>query len=64
MQTNEVMSTVETTGKSLKQWHASLKRVRLDVIGDFAGSELFMIDGNSLLRHVLADELIDMNGLS
>ncbi|KAI5803279.1 DEAD/DEAH box helicase-like protein [Peziza echinospora] len=55
------MSTVETTAGSLKEWYSSLKRVRLDVIGDFAGSELFMIDGNSLLRHVLGDELIDMN---
>ncbi|CAH0053142.1 unnamed protein product [Clonostachys solani] len=38
---------------SLKTWYAHLRPNTVDIVGDFAGKELFLIHGESLLRHCL-----------
>ncbi|KAI0262214.1 P-loop containing nucleoside triphosphate hydrolase protein [Gloeopeniophorella convolvens] len=43
------------------KWYKELagKKARwMDLIGDYAGSECFVLDGESLLQHVLDDELL------
>ena len=35
---------------------------RVDLVGDYAGAELFIIGGESLLLHCLADQMIDFTG--
>ena len=39
--------------------YESLSARRVDLIGDYAGSELFLIDGDSLLRHCFSDSRLD-----
>jgi hypothetical protein len=36
--------------------------MHIDLIGDYAGKELFLIDGDSLLRTSFEDSRIDFNG--
>ncbi|KAF8427711.1 hypothetical protein EV426DRAFT_682724 [Tirmania nivea] len=48
------------TGK-LEKWFRSLHPIRMDIVGDFAGRELFIIEGDSLLQVAFSDERIDMN---
>lgn len=48
-------------------WYSSIPTVRIDIHGDFAGSELFLVQGDTLVRHVLTTAAIqgaavDMNG--
>ena len=46
----------------LERWFRTLSPTRIDLIGDFAGRELFIIEGDSLLRTAFSDERIDMYG--
>lgn len=34
----------------------------IDLVGDYAGKELFVIEGDSLLRECFEDERIDFDG--
>lgn len=43
-------------------WYAKLRPLLLDLVGDFAGKELFFIDGDSLCLHVLQDPRIEIEG--
>lgn len=46
--------------KILLPWYSGLVPTHMDLIGDFAGSELFMIEGDSLLRNAFNDTRIEM----
>ncbi|KAF8446567.1 hypothetical protein BDZ91DRAFT_753278 [Kalaharituber pfeilii] len=46
--------------RKLESWFSTLLPIRMDVVGDFAGRELFVIEGDSLLRIAFSDERIDM----
>ena len=35
---------------------------RVDLVGDYAGQELFLIDGDSLLLRCLSDSKLDFDG--
>ncbi|KAH8085472.1 P-loop containing nucleoside triphosphate hydrolase protein [Cristinia sonorae] len=43
-----------------ERWYSLISRRgrTMDLIGDYAGSELFLIDGNSLLQEILDDDLL------
>lgn len=44
--------------------YRNLSSRRVDLIGDYAGNELFLIDGDSLLLHCFIDQCLDLqNGL-
>jgi hypothetical protein len=47
----------------LREWKKHLCPRRIDLIGDYAGRELFIVEGDSLLRQALSDERIDMEGI-
>ena len=50
------------TARALKtlneRWFSKLKTRWIDIIGSFAGKELFLVDGYSLIRHILDDPLL------
>ena len=48
--------------KSLYSWYSKKKPVFTDLVGEFGGQELFVLDGDSLLRKVLADEALGFDG--
>ena len=37
---------------------------RVDLVGDYAGKELFLLDGDSLLLKCFGDPQLDFNGIS
>lgn len=45
----------------LNKWYTRLRPLRVDLVGDYAGSELFVVDGDSLLRHLWSDSRIDFD---
>ena len=53
-----VSSKAETKDQIL-QWYSKLFSRRVDLVGDFAGSERFLIHGESLLLHCFSDAQID-----
>lgn len=58
------MATQESNGSSkpqnaLFEWYARIYSRRVDIVGDYAGNELFLVDGDSLLLHCFSDEHID-----
>ncbi|KAF4582000.1 DEAD-like helicase [Ophiocordyceps camponoti-floridani] len=44
---------------TLTSWFESISKLRVDIIGDFAGKELFAIHGDSLLLHCLTQARVD-----
>lgn len=45
--------------KDLLLWYKTLSPLRVDIVGDFAGKELFAIHGDSLLLHCVANARVD-----
>lgn len=43
----------------LLDWYQSVHARRVDLVGDYAGSELFVVELDSLLLHSFSDELLD-----
>jgi hypothetical protein len=43
------------------RWYQTLFPYRLDLIQEYAGDEHFIVDGDSLLRHVFADPRLDFS---
>ncbi|KAF9767376.1 hypothetical protein IL306_000075 [Fusarium sp. DS 682] len=48
--------------KILQKWYQEQRPLTVDIIGDFAGQELFVIHGESLMRHCLAEATVDFDG--
>lgn len=49
---------------SITSWYDACKPIWIDLVGDYAGKELFLVEGDSLLRECFEDERIDFNGKS
>jgi len=47
----------------LLQWHKSIKPLKVDIVGDFAGKELFAIHGEALLAHCVREAKVDFSGM-
>lgn len=43
-------------------WYDETRPMWIDLVGDYAGKELFLLEGDSLLRECFADERIDFQG--
>ena len=41
------------------RWYDSSRPMFIDLVGDYAGKELFLLEGDSLLRECFEDERID-----
>lgn len=52
-----------TEATSVLTWYESQVRARrVDIIGDYAGKELFLIEGDSLLLDCFSDPKLDFEG--
>lgn len=47
---------------SVLSWYDTTRPTFLDLVGDYAGKELFLVEGDSLLRECFEDERIDFDG--
>ncbi|RAK85618.1 DEAD/DEAH box helicase [Aspergillus costaricaensis CBS 115574] len=50
-----------TNPQKLLSWYTGLYSRTVDLVGDYAGSELFIIEGDSLLLHCFADDQLDFS---
>lgn len=48
--------------EQLLAWYASQRPLTVDIVGDFAGHELFAVHGESLIRHCLEESKVDFDG--
>ncbi|KAM3074302.1 hypothetical protein ACMFMG_002886 [Clarireedia jacksonii] len=48
-----------TSPNSILAWYDGARPMWIDLVGDYAGKELFLIEGDSLLRECFEDERID-----
>lgn len=48
----------------MSSWYQSLHPLKVDVVGDFAGKELFAIHGDSLLLHCITKGNVDYDSMS
>jgi hypothetical protein len=48
-----------TADGRLRLWYQELHPVKLDIVGDFAGKELFAIHGESLVTHCISKAKVD-----
>lgn len=56
---SSTVSLQTATTEPILQWYSKLFSRRVDLVGDFAGSERFLIHGESLLLHCFSDAQID-----
>ena len=54
----------ENDEERLLAWYAKVLTRRVDLVGDYAGNELFLIEGDSLLLHCLSTSKVDLDGTS
>lgn len=47
---------------SILSWYDATRPLFIDLVGDYAGKELFLVEGDSLLRECFEDERIDFDG--
>jgi hypothetical protein len=55
---------LENPVRKLRDWYESLSPLTVDIVGDFAGRELFVIHGESLIRYCLTEAKVDLDGKS
>jgi ATP-dependent RNA helicase DDX60 len=53
---------LEDDVKVLQKWCQEQQPLTIDIVGDFAGQELFVNHGESLMRHCLTEARVDFNG--
>lgn len=47
--------------EQIRSWYSTRLPSRLNLVGDYAGSSPFLIDGDSLLRHAFSDPRVDFS---
>jgi hypothetical protein len=63
MTTDHVWSKLSSSSTLLERWHELIHTYTVNLIGDYAGNELFLLEGDSLLLHCFGDEAIDFKGM-
>lgn len=48
--------------RGILAWYDSTRPMFIDLVGDYAGKELFLVEGDSLLRECFEDDRIDFDG--
>lgn len=48
---------------TLADWYLSLSSTVIDLVGDYAGKELFLIEGDSLVLQCFDDSKLDFEGM-
>lgn len=46
----------------LSTWYSTLRPRHVDLVGDYAGAEFFLVEGDSLLRWAFSGDQIDFDG--
>ncbi|KAE8449822.1 hypothetical protein EG329_007299 [Mollisiaceae sp. DMI_Dod_QoI] len=59
---NEPQDEIVRATASILAWYDSTRPMYIDLVGDYAGKELFLLEGDSLLRECFDDERIDFDG--
>ncbi|KAG6978564.1 putative helicase [Fusarium oxysporum f. sp. conglutinans] len=54
-------SSKKPSEEALLDWYADLQPLTVDIVGDFAGRELFLIHGEALMRHCLIEARVDFD---
>lgn len=54
--------TMKDMDAQIQDWYKGLHMQRLDLVGDYAGNELFLLEGDSLLLQCFADPKIKLKG--
>lgn len=49
---------------AILDWYGKLPARRVDLVGDYAGQELFVVEGDGLLLRCFDDPKIDFTGMS
>ena len=44
------------------EWYENVRSRVVDLVGDYAGKELFLVEGDSLLLECFRDERLDFQG--
>lgn len=52
------------TSTQLDEWYDSLDPLKVDLVGDFAGKELFAIHGEALMLHCISQAQVDFGSES
>lgn len=63
VETRVVAMAPQTSEQMLRSWYAKLWAPTVDLIGDIAGKEPFIIHGESLIRHCLEESPADFQGM-
>jgi hypothetical protein len=50
------------SAKDLMIWYDGLSPRYVDLVGDFAGQEFFLLDGEALMQRVFNDRMLDLAG--
>ncbi|KAJ4346790.1 uncharacterized protein N0V89_010722 [Didymosphaeria variabile] len=58
---NEEGDSSPKSQSAVLEWYARIYSRRVDIVGDYAGNELFLVDGDSLLLHCFSDEHLDFD---
>ena len=53
--------TTESVKSELVQAYARLRSRRVDLVGDYAGDELFLVEGDSMLLRAFEDDRLDFD---
>jgi len=56
------LSSLNESARALLEWYEHVISRRVDIIGDYAGNEPFLIEGDSLLLHCFSDPRINFEG--
>jgi hypothetical protein len=48
----------------IRKWYTQTRPLWIDLVGDYAGKELFLVEGDSLLRECFEDGRLDFDGMS
>jgi ATP-dependent RNA helicase DDX60 len=59
-QTPEVVK-FDSNKAPINSWYAGCRPRFIDLVGDYAGRELFLLEGDSLLRECFSDDRLDFN---
>jgi ATP-dependent RNA helicase DDX60 len=51
----------KNTANPVLEWYSKLHSRRVDIVGDYAGNELFLIEGDSVLLHCFSDPHINFD---
>jgi hypothetical protein len=58
---SDTSSEADLKSSPVLEWYTRLYSRRVDIVGDYAGNELFLIEGDSVLLHCFDDKHIDFD---